>query len=333
MEVLAQIVDKALDEVLQRLHNEVTKRAYLYQLRLYLAWTEKESYDELVKWTNEQVQQNLEDYCRYLQKEKHSKSYYNIVFSALTFFYQINFKLINRTRIRTMVKPNDDPIGGDRYTNEDVIKILQAVKITKKKNYKIHTKLRTKAIILLLASSGIRVGALAELKVSDLEKIEDCYSLKVYAKTKYEHYTFLTPQASNLLARFLEQRKTKWIDREWSYQHSNEIHIMTFNDSLVFDMSLGAIELALNRIVRKANLQESKTGLRYFKPVNHSYRKRFNTIIKQNRDINPQIGEIFLGHKIINLDSAYLKISREDLFSEYKKAIPELTLKCDVLTL
>jgi integrase/recombinase XerD len=328
-----QINDKALDEVLQRLHNEVTKRAYLYQLRLYLAWTQKENYDELIKWTNEQVQQNLEDYCRYLQQEKHSKSYYNIVFSALTFFYQINFKLINRTRIRTMVKPNDDPIGGDRYTDEDIIKILQSVKITKKKNYKIHTKLRTKAIILLLASSGIRVGALAELKVSDLEKIEDCYSLKVYARTKYEHYTFLTPQASKVLDKFLEQRKNKWVDREYYSQFLPHKKFLTFNESLVFDMTLSAIELALNRVVRKANLQESKNGLRYEKPVNHAYRKRFNTVIKQNRDINPQIGEIFLGHKIINLDSAYLKISREDLFSEYKKTIPELTLDCDVLTM
>ncbi|GKS67579.1 hypothetical protein YTPLAS73_11260 [Nitrosarchaeum sp.] len=316
--------DKALDEVLQRLHNPITKKAYLYQMRLYLEWTQKESYDDLIKWTNEEVQKNLEDYCRFLQQEKHSKSFYNLVFSALTLFYQINFKLINRTRIRTMIAPNDDVIGGDRYTDEDVIKILQLAGKTKKKDYKIHTKLRTEAMILTLASSGMRVGALADLKVKDLEKIENCYSVKVYARTKYEHYTFLTPQATKILDDFLDSRKSVWVDRKIFY--IGGWVTQTFEESYLFDMSLEAIHTCLYRIARKAGVQTKINEKRYDKPLNHAYRKRFNTIIKQNREINPQIGEVFLGHKIINLDSAYLKPSREFLFSEYKKAISALTL-------
>lgn len=324
-----EIVDKALSEVTQRLHNEVTKKAYLYQLRCYLSWTKKESYDDLIKQTNEDIQKNLEDYCRYLQTEKHSRSFYNIIYSALTFFYEINYKLINRTRIRTMIEPNDDKVGGDAYTNEDVKKILEAIDRTKKKDYKIKTKLRSKALVHLLASSGIRIGSLKELRVKDIEKIEDCYSVKVYANTKYEHLTFLTPEASLVLSEYLKEREAKWIDKIKIDRYDKEIKI-TFQDSLVFDLHLETIRSSLNRIVRKAKLQESKVWKRYDKPLAHAFRKRFNTVAKTNKEVNRDLIERMLGHSLLKLDDAYLKSTKEILFMEFKKIIPELTINRDI---
>jgi len=326
LKILTQIEGKALSEVTQRIHNEITKKAYLYQLRCYLSWTGKKSYDELIVQTNEETQRNLEDYCRYLQQEKHSRSFYNLIFSALTFFYEINFKVINRTRIRTMILPNEDKIGGEAYTNDDIKKILQAIDQTKKKDYKIHTKLRSKAMIHLLASSGIRVGSLRSLHVKDLSKIENCYSFKVYSGSVYEHHTFLTPEATKIVDEYLKERESTWVDKMENRSYYSAPRLITFQDSLVFDMSLEAIRLSLSRIVRKAKLQESKIGKRYDKPLNHAYRKRFNTILKSNKEVNRDLAELMLGHTLIKLDSAYLKPTKETLFNEFRKIIPELTI-------
>jgi integrase len=46
--------------------------------------------------------------------------------------------------------------------------------------------LRNKAIILLLASSGIRVGAVPELRIKDLTAVDEhqLYQISVYKKSK-----------------------------------------------------------------------------------------------------------------------------------------------------
>ena len=59
----------------------------------------------------------------------------------------------------------------------------------------------------------------------------------------------------------------------------------------------------------------------------HGIRKRWNTIVKSNPDVNPNHAEKMFAHSTsIPLDSRYHKPAIEILFEEYQKVIPELMI-------
>ncbi len=56
---------------------------------------------------------------------------------------------------------------------------------------------RAKALILLLASTGIRRRAIPNLQIKNLKKIPEysLYQITIYEGTKEEYFTFTTPEA------------------------------------------------------------------------------------------------------------------------------------------
>ena len=59
--------------------------------------------------------------------------------------------------------------------------------------------------------------------------------------------------------------------------------------------------------------------------MDHGFRKRFNTVLKLNNTVNPNIAEKLLGHAN-GLDGVYFKPTREECFTEFLKVISELTI-------
>lgn len=47
---------------------------------------------------------------------------------------------------------------------------------------------------LLLASTGMRIGALSTIKIRDLERIDDLYKITVYSGDNEEYFSFCTPE-------------------------------------------------------------------------------------------------------------------------------------------
>jgi integrase len=68
---------------------------------------------------------------------------------------------------------------------------------------------KMRAIILLMASSGIRIGSIPNLKVSHLERKGDLYKISVYEglKGNGHYWTLCTPEAARELDQYLEFRK------------------------------------------------------------------------------------------------------------------------------
>jgi site-specific recombinase XerD len=71
------------------------------------------------------------------------------------------------------------------YTHQEISKIIQV------------SNLRMKVIILLMASTGIPVGALPSLKMRNLEKINDIHKVTVYKVQKNRIFTFTTPERTH----------------------------------------------------------------------------------------------------------------------------------------
>jgi len=92
-------------------------------------------------------------------------------------------------------------------------------------------------------------------------------------------------------------------------------------------MSYKALQFCVAGLVKYSGANRRKTGSRFNIQVDHGFRKRFNTILKLNSNVNPNIAEKLLGHKgIFLLDGSYLTPTKEQCFAEFSKAISDLTI-------
>ena len=81
------------------------------------------------------------------------------------------------------------------------------------------------------------------------------------------------------------------------------------------------------RLINKAKIKRIRINKNFDIQMDHGFRKRFNTILKLENEVNSNIAEKLTGHSTTHkLDNVYFTPSLEDMFAEFKKAIPELTI-------
>ena len=102
---------------------------------------------------------------------------------------------------------------------------------------------------------------------------------------------------------------------------------------LKYEKIKSSTTLALKEIIRTLILKSGlrinqiKTGKRYNKQADHGFRKRWNTCMKTVPSMNISLDEKMMGHSVTVIqDNVYLDPSIDQLFAEFKKAIPELTV-------
>ncbi|MEK0340292.1 MAG: hypothetical protein QQN46_08775, partial [Nitrosopumilus sp.] len=84
--------------------------------------------------------------------------------------------------------------------------------------------------------------------------------------------------------------------------------------------------VTIANLIKSAGVKRIKINKhRYDKSVMYMFRKRFNTIMKLNNDVNSNIAEKLMNH-VRGLDGTYLQPTRDECFTEFVKAIPELTI-------
>ena len=171
-----------------------------------------------------------------------------------------------------------------------------------------------------MASSGMRIGGVRELQLKHLEEMpHGCKSVLVYAGTKDEYQTFISPEAVKALDDYLDERKSQGdkINSDSFVIVTSKRGFKQCNDT--------TIRMVIARNVGKLKTSKLITGNRTDKMVNHAFRKRFNTILKSNKEINIVLAERLLGHSVtIPLDNSYLDVSKEELFKQYLIALPEV---------
>jgi hypothetical protein len=109
-------------------------------------------YDDIPKLTTDEIQKLLEKWVLCLKKKNLTASTIKAKLNAVELFLEMN-KVTIYKRILHRLYPSSDYIpGGDiPFTNEDIQDMLKAT-----------TKLRTKALIHFLASTGTRPGAVTD---------------------------------------------------------------------------------------------------------------------------------------------------------------------------
>ena len=150
--------------------SEYTKAAYQYDINDFLAYykiTDIQGIEPLKEYSPKLIRQMVIDFVIYLRDERGaSRSPIRLYYAALShFFYMIrdDDTRLNWTKVK-MEFPPDERISRDRaYTVEEIQKML---------SNGCAGRLREKAIILLLTSTGMRFGGIHPL-LSHLEVPED----------------------------------------------------------------------------------------------------------------------------------------------------------------
>jgi integrase len=252
-----------------------------------------------------------------------------VVLAAIFHFYMINDITLNRDKISRFIGKKAVKTwteGGRGYTPKQIAQMLTVADE------------RVGAMILVLASTGIRIGALPEIKLKHLV-VEDgntsIYRISIYDG---EYFTFCTPEATNAINRYLEYRTRSGeklgadspLIRE---QFEREDTLKVRHPKTVSRSSMGSL---LTETLIKAGLRQLRhlmenqtTGKSTNEiPLAHGFRKFFNTAL-MNADVHPSFKKLLMGHSV-QLDEVYYDKgsdkSRAKLLEEYSKAIDALTI-------
>jgi integrase len=119
-------------------------------------------------------------------------------YPAVTTFYEINDVILRKKKIARFLGQQSTRRHKDRaYTIEEIQKILE------------HADIRSKVLVLLLISSGLRIDAVSDLRLRHLKRIEEynLYRITVYENTKDEYYTFCTSECAAMIDNYLAYRQ------------------------------------------------------------------------------------------------------------------------------
>jgi integrase len=111
-------------------------------------------------------------------------------------FYSLNDVVLNRRKISRYYGEYKRVVKDRAYTVEEIHKALQIA------------DQRMKVIILLLSSTGQRIGSLSHLTLRSLTRMDDydIYKIVVYEGTNNEYYTFCSKECASAIDSYLNYR-------------------------------------------------------------------------------------------------------------------------------
>ncbi len=269
-------------------------------------------YDKLVSLDQKEITAMTRDYIYELNDKMKGNSVQNYI-NPVRVFFGMNDIMLNSYIITNAIKSEDSiPGGGVAATDDDVKDLLDITNSPMKKS-----------LIHFVSSTGIRPGALNDpvLRMKHLTPMSDgCKAIKVYDESKEGYWAFLTPEATKSHLQYINFRK----ERGEIIDDESPLFRPTLNTKVKHLRCSTAREMMYD-LIKKAGIIRVKTGNRYDKAAMYMFRKRFNTKLKMENQVNSNIAEKLMAHKR-GLDGTYLAPTKEECFNEFKKAIMVLTV-------
>ena len=252
-------------------------------------------------------------------------------------FYQLNDVTLNRKKVSRYLGEYKRVVKDGPYTTEQNRQALQ------------NADARMRMILLILASTGTRIGSLPNLNLGNLTKIPSygLYKIVFYEGTKNETYTFTTRECAltgidNYLSyreRCGEKISFNESKQQWEPSSVPLIRLQfDVNDILQVrnprSISIGTLREALMQHVVRSGLREIEhpTGpnpsnpnrIRKTVSLTNGFRKHvISTFIEAS--LNHEIRELIVDHAT-QLDNNYFRPTEDQVLQEYLKAEPYLTI-------
>jgi hypothetical protein len=322
--------------------SEQTKEYYFRKLKVFLEYLEipKEPFEDGVNTLYNQIQEKgidwftealidfIVDYKQRVANREITAGTLRNYYKPIKLFCDMNNILLNWKLIARGI-PSAKRAAMDRApTLEEIHKLLE-----------FPTDERVKPIVLVMVSTGIRLGAWEFLKWKHVTPITDNYGkviaarLIVYADEPEQYYTFMTAEAYTALKQYMDFRaengeritgdswlmRNRWRTTDVSYggkfglaAHPKQL-LPRGIKSLIQDIYF---RQGIRPLLQKGQKRHE------FKAM-HGFRKYYKTVCEQV--MKPANIELLIGHTI-GISSSYYKPTENQLLEDYLKAVDSLTI-------
>jgi len=207
--------------------------------------------------------------------------------------------ILNRKKISRFIKNTDrqvSTINNNGYTIEHIHKLLE------------NSDERTKTIILVFASTGIRLAALPSLKVGDLKPITiqdsetgtEIYEITVYKGYKEQYTTFCTPECAKVIKSYLSYRERCGEELKPNAPLIREQFDASDLLKVKYPRAIGTKTIASiieQKLIQAGTRIRQDFSIRKEVPLIHGFRKFFNTAL-MNADVHPSNKELLMGQYV-----------------------------------
>lgn len=288
----------------------MTRQHYIKALHYFMTYLHipLDAYDKLLEKDPKHIQMDICDFVTYLRKKGLSSASVSVYVAAVNKFYAMNDIVLNWKKIRSFMGEYEKTVEDRPYTHSEIQTLIQ------------HASPRNKAMILLMSSAGLRIGAISILKVKDLEPIDkyNIYKISVYSKSrKSRYFSFCTPECRKSLENYIDYRK-RWEER---ITEESPLFRTEFNNGIKYISTDRGKQIIIS-ILRDTGLRkppiEGKTQRSHIMG-NHGFRKFFETnAFRAGMDL---IYVRRLLGQTAGLEDSYLKLSEEELLEGDSKHV------------
>lgn len=284
----------------------------------YTTQEEKDLYEEMaVRYIQDDTRDRMQDLISWKKKSTFAAKTMRVYLGCIKEFLEINGIELSKQQAKKIQAAYK---GGDEAPTD-------APDHGQIRSYLEHGDVRTKAMALLLSSTGMRVGELLSIREESIDFDRRMITLLAKdTKTKTGRVIFFTKEAEKALNQWIKV-KEKYIaeknlivkafgKNDSKYDHS------AVNDGRIFPYDPVSINRAWNRNLKRSGQYEKNDRDRVkFHP--HSLRQFFSTQLRKN-SCPDSIVEVLLGHKPYL--STYIRYSPVELQEAYEKFSPALII-------
>ena len=322
---LSQLKGNATKLFLEAIKSPVTQKVYQRRLASFLQFAKMDA-DPFVTRAKENPHWAEEQVLKYLLREKERAARKEIQASTVGNVKKpvklllemndvsgINWKKISK------ILPSARKYAMDRAPTIDELRLLLS-----------NSDLRFQAIILTMASSGVRLGAWDYLNWGHVEHMKRegevvAAKLRVYAAEPEEYYAFITPEAYRRLDQYMKIRashgekitKDSPLIRNVWYSNKTEANGAENPERL----QASGVKRLFEDTLWKFGIRKEKKRRHEFSI--HSVRKFFKTRAEQV--MKPINVETLMGHSV-GISDSYYRPTEKELLEDYLKAVPLLTV-------
>lgn len=326
--------DKAFTNYYRAIHTVYSMKNYSNYLKRYMAYRRITECKILLKEKPRFIEDKIGDFLA-IECKGIKNSSKKPILAALKKFYVHNNVILNWTKICSQIgrKERSD---NRPYHLDEITRMLQ------------HTDYRERMIVLLLASTGMRIGALPELRIGDLKVVpydqEKMYAITAYRGEREQYVTYCTPECAKSIDNYIDFRKRIGEPfEESSPLIRNAVDVVTAKNNpdnrFAKRINLGGLRGIMDKILIGSGVREQlkKSGgttnkMRYESHMSRGFRKfYYQGLVGAN--LHPIHRSALAGHmdgsgtiEATNLAMIYGKPEQTDLFTSYITAIPFLTI-------
>jgi integrase len=319
--------------VIEGLKSPHTIKAYRISFEIFLKTTKVKNDDAnllaLLDTKQNVIESKIIDHISYL-KDIRRLTYLSIKthLSGIFHFFEINDYELNTKKIKRFMPAEDE---SDYYAKDRPYSVNEIEQILSK------CDVRARACVLIMASTGMRIGGLKDLQIGDLKKIDEfgLYMIWVYNRSRKDrYYTFTTPECAKAIDDYLAYRKRlggEDVSKDKSPLIRDMFQLENYFKAPKF-VSVWTLLHIFEDVLKTSGVNRPSSGLgksRYQRKRDvmrsHGFRKFFITQCDK-ANLNFTVREYLSGHKLPNMDANYIRTTEEDRLAEYVKAIPLLTI-------